>query len=107
MNVHKVWTVHRNADDHNDGPITDVCAHEALAMQVAKGGGWYGGNAPVVERWAITTDGRTYLIDQETKGEPVSVAQNLDEIRMGQEEKVKRAALAKLTPDERRALGLG
>ena len=106
-NLHRVWTIHRQNDDRNDGPITDVCAHETLANQVAKGSGWYGGNAPVNERWAITIDGETYLIDPQTKGQPVNVARNLGEIQMCREEVAKKEALAKLTPEERKILGLG
>jgi hypothetical protein len=103
---YKVWAVHRNNDERNHGPVTDLCSHEALATQVSKGSGWYGGDAPVVERWAVNVHGQTFLLDPATKGEPVTIARNLDEVHLSQEETVRKAALAKLTPAERKALGL-
>jgi hypothetical protein len=105
-NPFQVWTVHRNNIDRGDGPPTDICATQALANQVAKKSGWHGGDAPVKGRWAATVDGSTYLID----GGPddrIIVASGMAEIDMAREEKLKREALAKLTPAERCALGLG
>ncbi len=42
-----VWTVHRENGERHDGPITEICATKELADSVARGTGWYNGDAPV------------------------------------------------------------
>lgn len=101
--VFTVWTVHRDNDDRSDGPITDVCGTRALAEAAAKGSGWYGGDAPVRTHHAIRVGNATYLLQSE---DPVCVAFSLDDLVLAHEHATRLKALAKLTPEERRVLGL-
>lgn len=104
----KVYTIHRRNDDRVMGPITDICATESLAVTVAKGAGWHGGDAPVIEHAAVqmASNGAVFLLHPEAP-EQVTVAHSVTEIRTNREHKEKIEALAKLSPRERQLLGLG
>lgn len=97
--IFPVWTVHRNNDDRYTGPVTNVCSSEALAKKIAHRSGWYGGDAPICERWAVRIDGKVYLLDSDA---PV----DLDGTFAKQKAEVQKKALAKLSQDEIEALGI-
>ena len=98
-----VWTVHRENDERSEGPITEICATETLAKQVAKGTGYYQGDVPVKKRFAIGFDGKAYLL---SKSEPIAIAYDLDGVKLSQKEIIRKKALAKLSKEEQEALGL-
>lgn len=91
-----VWTVHKNNDDRSDGPVTNVCSTKGLANDLAKGSGWYGGNAGVNERKAVQSGDDWYLVD-DAHPEPIDID---GEIAAKEAEELD-AALAKLTDRER------
>lgn len=97
--IFPVWTVHRNNDDHRDGPVTDVCSSDLHANLLADRSGWYGGDAPTHQRWAIKVDGKVYLLESNT---PV----DLDGVVEAQRTALKKSALQKLSPEEIEVLGL-
>ena len=98
-----VWTVHRECDDRRDGPITDICGTQELANSVAKGSGWYSGDAAVKKRHAITVEGNTYLLEHER---PIIVALSFGDIDVARKVALREKAISKLTAEEREALGL-
>lgn len=98
--IFPVWTVHRNNDERYNGPVTDVCSTEKHALAVASGSGWYGGNAPVLKRWAVEVDSNIYLLADG----PYPI--DLDGTMKAQREALKETALKKLSPEEIEALGL-
>lgn len=98
MKVQKVWAVHQGDDDRSFGHPAWFFTFEADARNAAKGRGWYGGIAPVTERYIVTSGKKSYLLAKET---PVV----LNEIPESVLEKRKKI-LCKLTPEEREVLGL-
>ena len=98
-----VWTVHRENGERHDGPITEICATKELADSVARDTGWYNGDAPVRPSHAIAFDGMAYLLADK---EPIAIAYNLDGVKLSQQMILRKKALAKLSKEEREALGL-
>lgn len=101
--VFRVWTVHRNNDERTNGPITDVCGTVELAKQVAAGTGWYGGDAGIEERRAISFAGRSYIL---AAADSVLVAYTFNDVKLSRLEMTRKRALSKLTDEDRAALGL-
>jgi len=101
--IFPVWTVHRNNDDRASGSPTEICTTSALAQQIAHRSGNWGGDAPTEQRWAILARGKAYLLVDD---EPIRLVSTLEEARLGQRELLKKQGLAKLSADEREALGL-
>jgi hypothetical protein len=98
MKVQKVWAVHQGDDDARIGHPAWFFTYEVDAKNAAKGKGWYGGEAPVSQRYILTCGKKSYLLARET---PVP----LDEIPESVVEKRKKI-LCKLTPEEREILGI-
>jgi hypothetical protein len=98
MKIIDVYVVHGEGDDRSIGSPAWVFKDNAKAELVAKGRGWWGGTAHVGARQAIVVDGKCYLLD---KVGPFI----LDE---GPEDRLakKAAAIAKLTLEERKLLGI-
>jgi len=97
--IFKVWTVHRDNDEYKNGRITDVCSGEDIAKIVACRSGWYGGNAPIQENWAVEIDGDIYLLASK---DPVDLDGKLTKAK----KELKAHALSKLSPEEIAALGI-
>ena len=93
-----VYAVHQNDDDRNSGNPAWFFTDEAKANAVADKRGWYGGKAPVRQRYAIKVNGACYLL--ETK-EPIDLDSSPEDDLSNRE-----AALSKLTPEERKLLGV-
>lgn len=96
-----IWLVEETINESgHTGEFIGAFLHEAPARAAAKGKGWYGGDAAVTKRRAVagvSPSGTACVLDREYD-QPVKVDPTNDII--------KRQALAKLTDDERRALGL-
>lgn len=97
--VTKVWAVYQGGDDRRVGYPAEFYSSEVAAKVAAKGRGWYGGDAPVHPHPAIYADGAAYLLACD---HPIDV----DLKRAQETERVKKEALAKLSPAEKAALGL-
>lgn len=97
--IFAVYTVHRNNDDRYSGPVTDVCSTREIAEKVAAGSGWYGGNAPVYESWAVEVEGKVYLLSSITSVDLDGQAKKYKQL-------LKEQALNKLSKEEIKVLGL-
>ena len=98
MNIITLYAVHQGDDDRSWGHPTWWFDNKTKADNIAKGRGWYGGDAPVSQHAAIKIEDDQYLI-----------LQNVEPIRLGgpDDEKLIRAkALKKLTKLEKEILGL-
>lgn len=96
-----VWTYTSGGDDRSHGPIAGVCSTEQLARQAAQGSGWYGGNGAVKKHSAIRFNGHIYLLSDKLS-QPIDLDGGIKKIQ----DKLKEAALSKLTPEEKLLLGL-
>lgn len=85
--------------DQAGGPILAFCSTYAGASRVAQGRGGYGNNGVVQKAAGLRIDGEVWLL---ARTEPI----DLDRALPQGDVEVRAAALAKLTPTERRALGL-
>lgn len=95
----KIWALYQGGDDRNIGEPVEFYSSYDKAVVAAKGRGWYGGNAPIREKSAIVADGATYWL---ASSKPI----DLDLCYFAEQERVKQAALAKLSSAEKAALGL-
>jgi hypothetical protein len=95
----KVWTVNQGDDDRHCGYPKWYFPTYAQAQEVAKGRGWYGGDAPIGEGWAITIelDNETYLLQHEGSAEPTPIVIGLTPT---EEVEIWNKALSKLTLEE-------
>lgn len=93
--VYEVWTT--EDDRGRRGRMVGVFTEKQVAVNSARGKGWYGGDAEVAEGHAVQLDGKWYRL-----ASPEEVELNTDLI--AEEERIKREALAKLSPRERRLL---
>lgn len=93
-----VWAVYQGDDDRLSGYPTWWFDNESDAQCIAKGRGWWGGNAPVKKHPVILVGDKAYLL---AHSEPL-------ELNVGPEEQAaeKEAALSKLSDREKRLLGL-
>ena len=97
-----VYCVHQGDDDRSPGYPAFFYSNESQAKAKAKGIGWYGGDAPVRKRRGICFDGdKVYLLDAD-HSRPI----DLDDKRKQARQEIRKAALTKLTPEERKALRL-
>lgn len=86
-------------DDRTPGiraPKLGFFSEKYLAEQAAEGQGWWGGAGAVSEAFALKVNGKFYLL-----GQPGEIQIDMKTIDM-----VKKQALAKLTPEEKKVLGL-
>ena len=105
MEVISVYATYEIIDERgSQKSLVGIFTNEKTAQIASKGRGWYGGNGRVIRRTAILLPNeRCLLIDQETsdlKGTRLNV-DFLDEY-----EELRNAALAKLTDEEKRILGV-
>jgi hypothetical protein len=95
------FTAHPTTDERGSlGPTIGVFRRRADADAAAMNRGAYGGNGVVRERYGIEANGRCWLLD-----DPEGVLLDVDIAKRRKE--IADAALAKLTPEEREALGFG
>lgn len=91
---------HSDSDGYKDTRRTlGYFSNSADAQSAAKGQNSWGGNGNVVERRAVMVDGLAYLITSET---PIDVDNTFAKALQDTREE----ALKKLSPEERRALGV-
>jgi hypothetical protein len=90
------------------GAVVGYCDSKTTADARAKGEGWWGGMGAVSEMSALVLEGQVWALRQP---EPVQVM-NLEQVRILKpvpqseiDTELRSAALAKLSPDERRVLG--
>lgn len=92
------WGAYTTSDERG---MADKCkgwySAEQAAKKAAQGIGWYGGEGCVLKKPTLTVGGCTYLLEQAA---PI-VVDDTDE----RTEELRKAALSKLTKDERAALG--
>lgn len=94
-----VYAVHQGDDDRYSGKPAWYFDSKADAEMIASGRGWYGGKAPISNHKAILgADGNYYLLAKE---QPIKLNVGPEDLA---EQKEK--ALKKLTPAERRLLGI-
>lgn len=96
-----VWTYTSGGDEWKCGPIAGVCSTEQLAHQAAQGSGWYGSNGVVRKHSAISFNGHIYLLS-DNLSQPIDLDGRMKKIQ----DKLKEAALSKLTSEEKLLLGL-
>ena len=98
--VRKVYTVYETTNEYGArGALVGRFTSEAFAKEAAKGRGWYGSEGAIQAMTVVRVDGEWYELTTET---PV----DLDVDLIARERELKASALAKLSADERRALGL-
>lgn len=99
--IFRAWTVWETVDEYGrHGSMVGVFTTKAEAKEYAKGKGWYGREGSVVEGDAVDINGTVYLLQAAVKWGDI----NTDLI--AKREAQKAAALAKLTPEERKLLNL-
>lgn len=104
-----IFEVRQTTDERGSrGPVIGYCDAMSTADARAKGEGWWGGMGKISEVSALVIDGKVWALRQP---EPVQVM-NLEQVRVLKpvpqseiDTELRNAALAKLSPDERRVLG--
>jgi hypothetical protein len=97
-----VYAVYSTDQDGRNLSVIGVYSTEDKAKIAAVGKGSWGDSGNISPRNAIITDdGKCWLLDI-NHGTPIDVDDDFKE----QQEQVKKKALQKLTPEERKALGL-
>ena len=99
--VFNVWVVYEGGDERHHGrPSTTLAfTDEAAANESARGRGWYGGKAHVGSFRAIMgIHGRTWLVTEEIR--------DINHVQFDYEATVREKALAKLSDEEKKALGV-
>lgn len=95
-----LWTAHGDGGERGIGPVIGYSLSESSAERMALGRGWYGGNGDVKPADGIKLpNGDIFVLKY---NEPV----DLDGTRAKAREAVRKAALAKLSPEEKKELGL-
>ncbi len=99
----KVFKVTETTDEFNGlGDVVGIFPTKISAETAANGKGWYGGQAKIEEVWAVPTGempGQYYILESK-----ISYGLGIDNVKRANDDKA--AALAKLTPRERKLLGL-
>jgi hypothetical protein len=103
MKITQVYVTYSTTDEYGRrGSRNGIFTTRSKADKEAIGIGWWGGTGTVVVEHAITVDGISYLL---SSPEPIELDVTSDEVK-AMKEKLKRKALAKLTSEERKALGV-
>lgn len=98
MEIKKVYAVHQGDSERHAGKPFWFFESSADAESVAKGRGWWGGKAPTSEHTALIVGEHVYLL---ARPEPVKLNEFPED-----ELTKKQKALAKLTKEEQKLLGL-
>lgn len=97
--IKEVYSVYTTTDEYGRrGRLVGHFSDKTEADNQAQGQGWYGGKGDVVKIYSITIDGNTFALQSK---ETIK----LNEI-YGDEYYKKQNALAKLTDEEKKLLGL-
>ena len=108
----KVYAVHQGDDDRSSGYPVWFFDDFSKAKTVAAKRGWYGGEAPITERYAICVSQQDSWFTEQIRVEcnEYYLLDNTDPIKLNEGPddilRKKQAALAKLTPEDRKVLGL-
>jgi hypothetical protein len=95
-----IWTVWTTVDEYGRrGTVVGHYASPLAAEPVARGKGWYGSRGSVETGHAIYADGQYYWL---VSREPITLDVNL----LKQREDIRKAALAKLSDEEKKVLGV-
>lgn len=101
----KVWAVHQGDDDRSCGSPRWWFSDQTEANNFAKKRGWFGGDAPVSEHCAMVVPGSVTESGRDeyylTKAKV-----DLDGVEEKIQNELKENALAKLSDEEKRVLGL-
>ena len=92
-----VFAVYRTDDNGFPLKLKGVYCTAELAAVASKGIGAWGSAGPIQQRVAVCVDGKCFLVEQEI---------DLDDMKSKEIERMKQAALNKLTHEERALLGL-
>lgn len=96
--IKTIWGAYETIDDRGSlGRCLGYFSAEIAAIAAIKKKGWYGGDGVTQELSAITVDGKTYLLAERN---PIKVDSSKEEV-----DALRKSALAKLLPKERKALG--
>ena len=95
----EIYSAHGDGGERGIGPVIGYCSTKSRADAIAKGKAWYGGNGFVGRETAVKIDGAVYVL---ASSKPV----DLDSEKAAQDAAIKEAAIAKLSPEELRVLGL-
>jgi hypothetical protein len=100
MNVVPVFKAHGDGGNRGIGPVVGVATSEYKAREIARGKGFFGSDGSVTEGFAIDDGrGKLYLLE---KTFPFVDGED----RVEAARKAKAEALAKLTDEDKRILGL-
>lgn len=101
----KIWAVHSGDDDRSCGSPRWWFSNEEEAKFFAKKRGWYGGDAPVSEHLAMCVPGS---VTESGRDEYYlrSAKVDLDGVEEKIQTELKENALAKLSDEEKKVLGL-
>ena len=97
--IRKIYCSHGDGGETSIGPIIGYHSKQWDAELYAKGRGWYGGNGAISKQDIITVDGKSYLL---ASSDPI----DLDGAELKRKNEMILKALAKLTDEEIRILGL-
>lgn len=101
--IREVYVAYSTTDEYGRrGSRNGIFTSRSKADTEAIGIGWWGGTGTVLIEYAITIDGETYML---SSPDPVELDITSAEAKLAKEN-LKKAALAKLTSDERKALGV-
>ncbi len=98
MEIVTIYAVNQGDDDMHAGKPKWFFRSLTDAKECARGRGWYGSDAPVGNHKALIVDGAAYLLAQP---KPVELDPVLDD-----EQAKKNKAVAKLSDEERKLLGI-
>lgn len=100
MNIQKIFSVHVTTNEYGKhGECLGYFEEEAAATEASKNKGWYGGDASVSEVNVVEIEGKLYILE-DTKPIELHATEHAKLIMK------RRKARAKLSDDEREALGL-
>jgi len=101
--IKKVYAAYETVDEYSRlGSRRGIFTTRDRADKEAIGIGWYGGTGTVMTKNVIIVDDVVYLLESPT---PVELDVSSEEAKVARE-KIKASALAKLSAEERRVLGV-
>lgn len=97
MKILPVYVAHGDGGERGLGPVLGYFSDKKVAQECAKGKGYWNSDGYIAEKMALDTGEGVYLL-ADTK--PVDLDNAFGKVK----EQLKKQALAKLTPDEIKAL---
>ena len=103
VEIKEVYAAYETTDEYSRlGGRRGIFTTRSRADKEAIGIGWYGGTGSVMTKNVIIVDGVVYLLESPT---PVELDVSSEEAKLAREQ-IKKGALAKLSADERKVLGV-